>query len=169
MNMISTTLKRTVKTVIFVGTCVGMALAEQPCLKSAWAAFEKSDYPSAITAAGECIEDFSGKAIKDQHTLEASSEKTPLVGAVESAADRKKIFDRWAVNDVATAYFVRGRSAELLFRKSKNLKYKQLAQRSYEAATQLTYGRCWDPQGWFWSPAESAADRISALGATTFQ
>jgi hypothetical protein len=56
-----TTLKRTVKTVIFVGACAGVALAEQPCLKSAWAAFEKSDYPSAITAARECIEDFSAK------------------------------------------------------------------------------------------------------------
>jgi hypothetical protein len=169
MNTMSTTLKRTATALIFVVAYVGMALAEQPCLKSAWAAFEKSDYPSAITAAGECIEDFSAKAIKDQHALEASSEKAPLVGAVESAADRKKIFDRWAVNDVATAYFVRGRSAELLFRRSKNVRYKQLAQKSYQAATQLTYGRCWDPQGWFWSPAESAADRISVLVATKSQ
>jgi hypothetical protein len=72
-------------------------------------------------------------------------------------------FDRWAVNDVATAYFVKGRAAEYLLKKQKNQKYKQIAQEAYQSAMKFTYARCWDPQGWFWSPAEAAGERLPLL------
>jgi hypothetical protein len=139
------------------------AFAQQQCLKNAWTAFNQNDYQAAIRSADECIEDFGGRATKEQAALEARREKAPPTGAVENAADKKQIFDRWAVNDVSTAYFVKGRSAEYLFKKQRSEKYKQIAEQAYIAAARLSYGRCWDPQGFFWSPAEASSERLPPL------
>lgn len=141
--------------------------AEQPCLKTAWANFTKGDYAHAIEAADECIDQFSVRAFRDQSNLQASGEKAPPTGAVDNPADRKKIFEHWAVNDIAAAYFVKAQAAEKVFRKQAAVKYKQMAVEAYRAAGKLTYGRCWDPQGWFWSPAEAAADRLAAMGQSS--
>lgn len=161
--------KRTAKLFLVAGWAA-MALlaipgrAEQPCLKTAWANLTKSDYAHAIEAADECIDQFSVRAFRDQSNLQASGEKVPPTGAVDSPADRKKIFERWAVNDIATAYFVKAQAAEKVYRKQGVAKYKQMALDAYRAASKLTYGRCWDPQGWFWSPAEAATDRLGGMG-----
>ena len=139
------------------------ATAQQTCLKNAWTAFNQGDYAHAIDAASDCIDQFSARAARDQAALEAAHEKLPPTGAVDSSFDKKKVFDRWAVNDVATAYFVRGQAAEQLNKRRAGARYKQLARDSYSAAARFSYGRCWDPQGFFWSPSEAAADRILAL------
>jgi len=152
----------------FVQTCC-LALvsvhgrAEQPCLHKAWLALNRADYSTAIEAANECIAEFGPKAFREQKSLQASGEKEPPIGSVDNVADKKKVFDRWAVNDVATAYFVKGRAAEHLFRSQKADRFRRSATEAYEAAAKLTFGRCWDPQGWFWSPSEGATDRLSAL------
>jgi len=137
--------------------------AQQQCLKNAWAAFNKTDYVAAMKFTEECIEDFGSRASKEQAALEAKREKLPPTGAVENAADRKQIFDRWAVNDVATAFFIKGRSAEYLYKKQKSTKFREIASEAYKSAAKLTYGRCWDPQGWFWSPAEAVGERLPLL------
>jgi hypothetical protein len=141
----------------------GTARAEQPCLKKAWAALNDSNFGQAIESADECIDQFSPRAFRDQATFEAAHEKQPPTGTVDSSFDKKKVFDRWAVNDVSTAYFVRGQAAEQLLKRTRRPQNKQLALDSYLAATRLSYGRCWDPEGWFWSPAEAAADRLLSL------
>jgi hypothetical protein len=137
--------------------------AEQPCLKKAWAAFNQSDHLAAMAAADECIEEFSSRAAKEQSALQSAKEKEPPTGAVDNATDKKKIFERWAINDVSTAYFVKGRSAEFLYRQQKKEKMRQVASDAYQAAAKLSFGRCWDPQGWFWSPSEASSDRLAAL------
>jgi len=139
------------------------ASAQQPCLKKAWATLNQADYAGAIEASTDCIDQFAARAMREQASLEAAHEKQPPTGAVESSFDKKKIFDRWAVNDIATAYFIRGQAAERLLKRRATVQYKELAHDSYTAATHLSYGRCWDPQGWFWSPAEAAADRLAVL------
>jgi len=143
--------------------CAALATAEQPCLKKAWAAYNRGDYALAIAAADGCVEDFGPKALKDQVLYGDMRESVPPTGTVDAASDRKRLLDRWAVNDVSAAFFVKGRSAEALYGKLKLVKYKQIALRAYQSAVKLSFGRCWDPQGWFWSPAEAAGDRISAL------
>jgi len=140
-----------------------VASAQQQCLKNAWAAFNKLEYGGAMKAADECIEDFGARAMKEQAALESKHEKAPPTGAVDNASDKKQIVERWAINDVSTAYFVKGRSAEYLFKKQKIAKYKQLAEESYKSAMKLTYGRCYDPQGWFWSPAEASSERLALV------
>ena len=139
------------------------ACAQQPCLKRAWAALNGNQFAQAIDASNDCIDKFSTRAFRDQGALEAAKEKLPPTGAVDSSFDKKKVFDRWAVNDIATTFFIRGEAAEQLLKHSKGQQYKQLAVVSYTHAQRLSYGRCWDPQGWFWSPAEAAADRLVAL------
>jgi hypothetical protein len=28
---------------------------------------------------------------------------------------------------------------------------------------EFSYAQCWDPQGWFWKPAEAAAEKVDDL------
>jgi len=68
-----------------------------------------------------------------------------------SDAEKNTIFSRGLLNDVATCFLIKGRSAE-------NLRRKDAAKHAYAAATKYKHARCWDLKGWFWSPAEMAAD-----------
>ena len=152
--------------VIVLGFVLGgqVAMAQQQCLADAWKAYNEKNYTGAISSADDCVQNFGTKASKEQADLERAKEKTPPTGAVDNAYDKKKINDRWAVNDVSTSYFVKGESAESLMKSSKSSKdkqkYKEMACSAYQSAAKLTYGRCWDPKGWFWSPAEAASDHL---------
>jgi hypothetical protein len=79
-----------------------------------------------------------------------------------SDAEKNKIFQRGILNDVATAYFIKGRSMEYLFRKggAEMTRHKADAERAYRQACEVSHGRTWDPKGWFWSPCEAARDRL---------
>ncbi len=159
-------LSRLAGTVVFATVAALFPLSangEQPCLRKAWDALNQSKYSEALEAASDCIDQFSARALRDEGALEAAQEKQPPIGAVDNAFDRKKILERWAVNDVAAAYFVRGQAAEQLLKQRKGRRYLQVARESYAGAARLRYGRCWDPQGWFWSPAEAASDRLVAM------
>src|SRR5271157_291569 len=133
--------------------------AQQPCLKEAWAAYNSKDYPGAIKAADKCIDDFGRQAEKEEAALKAKPEPEPPIGKVEGAAERNAIFARWAVNDVSAAYFVKGRSAEFLY-KNGSKRQKTVAEQAYQGAIGLSYGRVWDPQGWFWAPKQAAEERL---------
>jgi hypothetical protein len=129
------------------------------CMDQAWSAFNKTLYADAIKHSDECIEQFGPEALRSQAELEKQRAPLPPVGAV-SSQDTRKIFSRGILNDIATAYFVKGRSAEALLAKTKAPSLKKVMTDAYESAIKLTYGRCWDPQGWFWSPAEAARDQL---------
>lgn len=122
---------------------------------AAWNAFNAKDYSSAIAKAQECIDEFRGSASREQAELEKQKFPLPPKGKV-TEAEKKTIFNRGLLNDVATCYFILGRSAEYLGR-------KDLAQEAYGHAIRYTYARTWDPSGWFWSPAEAAEDRLTSL------
>jgi outer membrane protein assembly factor BamD (BamD/ComL family) len=133
--------------------------AQQQCLKDAWAAYNSKDYRAAISAADRCIDDFGGQASKEEAALRGKSEPQPPTGKVDGAAERNAIFSRWAINDVSAAFFVKGRSAEFLY-KNGSKRHKTLAEEAYQGAINLSYGRVWDPQGWFWAPKEAAENRL---------
>ncbi len=135
--------------------------AQEQCLQDAWDGFNRKGYESAIQAADQCIDDFGKAAARIQAKLEADSIPPPPTGAV-SDAEKNKIFKRGLLNDVATAYFVKGRSAEYLYRQggSNSAAYKEKAEQAFVATCQYKYGRTWDPRGWFWSPCEAATDRL---------
>jgi tetratricopeptide (TPR) repeat protein len=122
---------------------------------AAWEAFNKGDFERAIATAEKCIGEFRGSADREQAELENAKAPLPPKGKV-SDAEKNAIFAKGLLNDVATCFFIKGRSAE-------NLGRKDVAKQAYTMATKYKHARCWDPKGWFWSPAEAAADRLAGL------
>ena len=121
---------------------------------AAWMALEAEKFESAIKSADDCIGEFRGAAKRAQEKLE--KEKAVIPANPTTEEQKQKIFENGLLNDVATCYFIKGRAAEKLGR-------KEDAKKAYEEARRLTYARTWDARGWFWSPAEGAADRLDAL------
>jgi hypothetical protein len=122
---------------------------------AAWDAFKSQDYSKAISKAKECVDEFRGSADREQDTLLSKKEALPPVGKV-SEAQRQAIIARGLLNDVATCYYIIGRSAEFLGQ-------LDIARDAYMHTVRYTYARTWDPAGWFWSPAEVAKDRLANL------
>ena len=137
--------------------CICTPIPERPkneqLTSDAWDALNKLDYATAIQKTEECIDSFELQAIRDQEALKDSP--MPPVGAVGDE-DKAVIQARGVLNDVATCYFIKGQALEKLDRISE-------AKEAYQGAQQFPYGRTWDPLGWFWSPADAAADRLAKL------
>ncbi len=136
-------------------------MAEEQCLKDAWNAFNKKDYEKAISFSNDCIDNFGKAASRIQKELDSQKVTVPPTGAV-SDAEKDRIFKRGLLNDVATAYWIKGRSAEYLYRQGgpKKDEYKKMAEEAYKETCKYKHGRTWDPKGWFWSPCEAASDRL---------
>ena len=155
---------------IFVWTILVLCIlaqdlqAEEQCLKDAWRTFNSAKYDSAIFFADKCIDEFRSAAEREQTRLDSLKVPLPPTGKV-SDVDKNRIFNRGLLNDVATAYYIKGRSAEYLFRRGgpRASIYKQTAIEAYKAACKLRHGRTWDLEGWFWSPCEVASDRKSLI------
>ena len=120
----------------------------------AWDAFNKGDYQNAIIYADKCIDEYRPNADREETQLENSRAPIPPKGRA-TGAEKNAIWARALLNDVATCYYIKGRSFENLGQKDKAAAYK--------AASKYIYGRCWDPKGWFWSPSEVASDRLASL------
>ena len=134
--------------------------AQDANLDNAWKAFNAHRYELAIQYCDSCIENSAPSALKKQHKLD-SLKIVPETGAVDNEK-KKEIFNNGALNDVATVYFLKGRSSESFYKldKQKNSKYKQMANEAYKEACKYNKGRCWDVRGWFWSPCEASTDRL---------
>jgi tetratricopeptide (TPR) repeat protein len=123
--------------------------------REAWDAFNRGDYKAAIAKARECIEQFEGGADRQQRDLMQAKAPEPPTNKFTEAQKRETL-SRGLLNDVATCHWIAGQSAEKLGRLEE-------AKKAYQKATGYTYARAWDPNGWFWSPAESAQDRLTRL------
>ena len=149
--------------VVIVATRVPALRAQVPCLKQAWQDFKGNDYEAAIKSADACIDQFGRQADRDEAKLAKDGVPRPPTGAVEDA-EKHRIFIQGVLNDVGTAYFIKGRSAEFLYAKGKKREqYKNTAVEAYKSACKYKYARTWDPQGWFWSPCEASSDRLQGL------
>jgi len=70
---------------------------------------------------------------------------------------KEKIFSYWALNDVGTCLFIRGET----YKKAGNA---EEAKKAYqELVDDFYYAQCWDPQGWFWKPAEAAQQKLDEI------
>lgn len=131
-------------------------------MTAAWDAFNSHDYKDAkakyedaMSKADRCASRFKSEADQIQSELEQKKAKQPPKGKV-TGEQKKAIYDQGPINSVATCYWIKARSAQLLHRNGE-------AREAYNAAVSLSYGRAWDPRGWFWSPAEDAKDRLLDL------
>ena len=142
------------------GWAAGVGFAQQLPLNAqltvaAWDAFNKGEFERAIEIADKCLDEFRLSAEREQAALEKAKVPLPPTGAVPDNV-KKAILARGVLNDVGTCLFIKGRSAESLGR-------RDVARLAYEGAKKLNYARCWDPKGWFWSPAEAAGDRLLGM------
>jgi hypothetical protein len=114
---------------------------EDTYLKDAWRAFNRSDYLAALDFAERCIENSRKLADQEQERLSRYNEPLPPIGVV-SNHQKNEIFKLDFLNNVATAYYIKGRSAEHLYQKGgpKAGTYKDMAEAAYEATCRYKHG-----------------------------
>jgi tetratricopeptide (TPR) repeat protein len=113
----------------------------------AWAALDSQSYEDAIGYAKKCVELYEKQAVEMQKEL-----KEPVPDT-----DKEAVLKKWALNDVGTCYFIMGQALEQQKKREEAMAaYKQVVEK-------LPFAQCWDPQGWFWKPADAAKDRVKAL------
>lgn len=118
----------------------------------AWGALGNQDNKSAIGYTDKAIALYQAKAVEQQKSL-----KEPV-----PTDDKDKVFALGLLNDVGTAYYIRGQAHEAAGQNQEALAdYKFLTEN-------LAFAQTWDPQGWFWKPADAAAKRVKVLEFTLF-
>jgi hypothetical protein len=123
--------------------------------KEAWEAFNNKDWQTAIKKADECIDQFKDDADDIQAQLEKDHASVGL-GTV-SAKEKADILKRGPLNDVGTAYWIKGQAEEKLGRNDD-------AKQAYQSASKYTYARCYDDSyDGFWAPADKARGRLRHL------
>lgn len=113
----------------------------------AWKALAKGDAQVVAAYVDKTVELYAAQARKMQESL------------VEYPWESKeKIFEYWALNDVGTALFIKGEAL-------KKAGEPQAAKSAYQKLVgEYFYAQCWDPQGWFWKPAEAAQQALDEIG-----
>ena len=112
----------------------------------AWDALNAEDLEAVLTYANKCIESYAEKAKE----MQASLTEYPW-------ESKEKIFSYWALNDVGTCYFIKGMAY-------KNAGKNQEAKEAFnEVIDSYSFAQCWDPNGWFWKPADGAAQQLNEI------
>ncbi len=114
----------------------------------AWEALNQNELDTVLTYTNKCIETYAQKA------KEMQSELTDFPWE-----NKEKIFSYWALNDVGTCLFIQG---EAFKNAGKANEAKEAFQKLID---EYSFAQCWDPQGWFWKPAEAAQQKLLELAA----
>ncbi len=112
----------------------------------AWGALAKGDVESVLAYTNKAVELYGEQARKMEAEL-----KDYVTGSNDD------VFKKWALNDVATCYYIQGEA----YRKAK---MKDEAKEAYnKVINEYTYGQAWDTKGWFWKPSEAAKEKLAAV------
>jgi len=112
----------------------------------AWAALGENDLEAVLAYTNKCIELYAEQAEKMQSSLTGYA-----------SGDNEEIFSYWALNDVATSYFIQGEA----YRKAGE---KEEALEAYrKVVSDYSYGQTWDTKGWFWKPSEASKEKIAMI------
>lgn len=115
-------------------------------ITKAWQALAADDMDAVLAYTNKCLELYENNARKMQESLDDYP-----------AGTNDEIFAYWALNDVATGLFIQGEA----YRKAGMM---DKAKEAYKkVVNDFTYGHCWDTGGWFWKPAEAAAEKLTAI------
>ncbi len=110
----------------------------------AWQALEQKDYAAVMAYTTKCIDTYKKQALDMQ-------------GQLKEAAPSDSANQYWALNDVGTCYYIQGQAYD-------GQSDKKNATEAYKfLADNLSFCQCWDPKGWFWSPADVAKKRLVEL------
>jgi len=110
----------------------------------AWQALDAKDYAGVAAYTGKCIDTYKPQAVEQQ-------------GSLKAPADKDSANTYWALNDVGTCYFIAGKALD-----DKGDKKGAIAAYKF-LVDNLAFAQCWDPNGWFWKPADAAKKRLAEL------
>ena len=113
---------------------------------NAWKFFNEKDYENAIIHSDECIKRFSARASIMQKKLNDFPK-----------GEAKDIHSYYALNDVATALYIK---AESLRKLEKPEEAKEVL---LDLIDNYSFGQTWDPRGWFWKPVVVAREKLNML------
>ena len=117
--------------------------------------FSKSQFEDAIAVVDACFDKWGPEGGHLQKALHEDRTKCPDTGEV-SKKDKKKIDANGLINDVSLALWAKARSLH-------ELDQIDAAKQTYARCIYMTCGRAWDPNGWYWSPAEDCAEHAEKL------
>lgn len=120
--------------------------------------FAEEKYADAVTTVNACFSLWGPTAGQQQKKLHDEGARCPPTGEVNNW-EKKKIDRNGLLNDVAMALWAKARSLH-------ELDDIEPAKQAYARCIYMACGRAWDPQGWFWSPAEDCAEKAKALVST---
>jgi tetratricopeptide (TPR) repeat protein len=114
----------------------------------AWAALAQNDIESVLAYTNKCISLYGAQASKMQAGL-----------TDYASGSNDEIFKYWALNDVATSYYIQAEAY-----RAANMKDE--AKEAYNKLVKdYSFGQSWDPKGWFWKPAEAAKEKLAMMAA----
>ena len=114
----------------------------------AWTALAQNDIESVLAYTNKCISLYAAQASKMQAGL-----KDYATGSND------EIFKFWALNDVATSYYIQGEAY-----RAANMKDE--AKEAYNKLMKdYAFGQTWDTKGWFWKPADAAKEKLDMMAA----
>lgn len=112
----------------------------------AWKSLEDENIEKTLMYTDKVLELYATKAAEMQESLTEYPWQS-----------REQIFNYWALNDVGTALFVKAKALTIDGKTDE-------AKEAYESiVNDYTYAQCWDPQGWFWKPADAAQEALDAM------
>ncbi len=114
----------------------------------AWGALAQNDIESVLAYTNKCISLYAAQASKMQAGLKDYA-----------SGSNDEIFKYWALNDVATCYFIQGEAY-----RAANMK-DEAKEAFNKIIKDYSFGQCWDPKGWFWKPADAAKEKLDMMAA----
>ncbi len=116
--------------------------------QKAWSALAANDLDQVLAYVNKNNELYAKKAQEMQKSLTEYPWE-----------NKEKIFSYWALNDLGTDLFILGQAYQ-------NAGKEKEAKETYQKLIdEFSFAQCWDPQGWFWKPAEAAQEKLAALEA----
>lgn len=121
-----------------------LTLSSSALTMQAWKALDAKQFNLVMRWADECIKRYRSQALRQQ-------------AALNDYAPDQKALQYWALNDVATCMFIKGRALRWQGR-------RQEARETFNDIMNLyTYAQCWDKKGWFWKVSRAAKDQIDCI------
>lgn len=109
----------------------------------AWEAYNNNNIKLVLAYTEKCIKIYEEKAKE----MQASLTEYPW-------ESNEKIFSYWALNDVGACYFIQGEA----YKKAGMVEEARVAYN--KVMNDFYFSQCWDPNGWFWKPAQAAEQRL---------
>ena len=114
----------------------------------AWAALAQNDIESVLAYTNKCISLYAAEASKMQASLKDYA-----------SGSNDEIFKYWALNDVATAYYIQGEAY-----RAANMKDE--SKEAYSKVVQdYSFAQTWDTKGWFWKVAPAAQEKLDMMAS----